>query len=303
MKPTALSPLFSALTGPEALDGALARLRPVLERARTSGATVHLGTEHDETKDLTYELLRRIGSEFRDVQLGCVVEAYRRDSEADLRAGGVVGDGDLEVPLRVRLVKEAYWDHEGIVAGAAGWRAFPLFADKADTGANFERCRGFLIDHAGEVRPAIATHNLRSLAHPIAAYGSDRRLEQSGLELQLLYSMAEPVHTCARARRVPRARLCAGGGARAGNRMHLVRRLLENTSNESFVRHRFAEGRSSTILIRAPVTAAGASAAVDGDVDAATPVRLATDTTAPGPFVNEPHAELRRRPARAAAVV
>ena len=50
-----------------------------------SGATVHLDTEHDDAKDLGYELLRRMGSEYPDVQLGCVVQAYRKDSFADLR--------------------------------------------------------------------------------------------------------------------------------------------------------------------------------------------------------------------------
>ena len=63
MKPTALSPLFAPLTGPEAVDAAMARLRPVLDRARGGGATVHLDTEHDEAKDLGYELLRRMGGE------------------------------------------------------------------------------------------------------------------------------------------------------------------------------------------------------------------------------------------------
>ncbi len=297
VKPTALSPLFSAHTGPEALEGASARLRPVLVRARTRGATVHLDTEHDETKDLTYELLRRIGSEFPDVQLGCVVQAYRRDSEADLRALVQWSATALQVPLRIRLVKGAYWDHEEIVAGAAGW-PFPLFADKADTDANFERCTRHLIDHAGEVRPAIATHNLRSLAHAIA-YARERGLEQSGLELQLLYGMAEPVHT-ALARGGYRVRVYAPVGELVPGIAYLVRRLLENTSNESFVRHRFAEGKELDDLIRAPVATEGVIA--DVDVDAAAPVRLATDPAAPGPFVNEPHAELRRRPARAAAM-
>ena len=58
----------------------------MLDRARRDAATVHLDTEHDEAKDLGYELLRRMGSEYPDVQLGCVVQAYRRDSYADLRA-------------------------------------------------------------------------------------------------------------------------------------------------------------------------------------------------------------------------
>ena len=85
VKPTALSPLFAPLTGEEALDAATARMGPVLDRARAGRATVHLDTEHDEAKDLGYELLRRLGRAYPDVQLGCVIQAYRKDSHADLR--------------------------------------------------------------------------------------------------------------------------------------------------------------------------------------------------------------------------
>ena len=240
VKPTALSPLFAPLTGPEALDAAMARLRPVLDCARGGGATVHLDTEHDEAKDLGYELLRRMGGEYPDVQLGCVVQAYRKDSFADLRDLVAWSATALRVPLRVRLVKGAYWDHEEIVAAAAGWPS-PVFARKAETDANFERCTRYLIDHAGEVRPAIASHNLRSLAHAIA-YARRCELGHDALELQLLYGMAEPVHA-ALVREGHRVRVYAPVGELVPGIAYLVRRLLENTSNESFVRHRFAEGQ------------------------------------------------------------
>ena len=174
VKPSALSPLFGPLTGPEALDAATARLCPVLDGAHGGGMTVHLDTEHDETKDLGYELLRRIGTKYPDVQLGCVVQAYRRDSAADLRDLVAWSAAELQFPLRIRLVKGAYWDHEDIVAAAAGWPS-PVFASKSHTDANFERCTKYLLDHAGEVRPAIASHNLRSLGHAIA-YAAAREL-------------------------------------------------------------------------------------------------------------------------------
>ena len=107
------------------------------------------------------------------------------------RPRGVVR-GTLRMPLAVRLVKGAYWDHEAIVAAAAGWPV-PVFQAKAETDANYERCVRHLIDHAGEVRPAIASHNLRSLAYAIA-YARARGLPAEAVEHQLLYGMAEPVH-------------------------------------------------------------------------------------------------------------
>ncbi len=290
VKPTALSPLFAPLTGTEALDAAMARLRPVLDRARRERATVHLDTEHDDAKDLGYELLRRMGSEYPDVQLGCVVQAYRKDSYSDLRDLVAWSAGALHVPLRVRLVKGAYWDHEEIVARAAGW-PLPVYARKFETDANFERCTKYVIDHAGVVRPAIASHNLRSLAHAIA-YARTCDLDPTALELQLLYGMAEPVHA-ALVRAGHRVRVYAPVGELVPGIAYLVRRLLENTSNESFVRRRFAEGHDLDELIRAP--------AVDGDRfpdAAAPPIPSATDGHVTPPFANEPHAELRRTTAR-----
>ena len=114
----------------------------------------------------------------------------------------------------------------------------------------------------------------------------------TALELQLLYGMAEPVHA-ALVRAGHRVRVYAPVGELVPGIAYLVRRLLENTSNESFVRHRFAEGHDLDELIRAP--------AVDGDRfpdAAAPPVPSATDGHATPPFANEPHAELRRTTAR-----
>ncbi len=191
------------------------------------------------------------------------------------------------------MVKGAYWDHEDIVAAAAGWPS-PVFAQKSHTDASFERCTKYLLDHAGEVRPAIASHNLRSLAHAIA-YAQQRELTTDALELQLLYGMAEPVHA-ALVHEGRRVRVYAPVGELIPGIGYLVRRLLENTSNESFVRHRFAEGQALESLTHPP-TMEMEDRVLD---QAALPVRLATDARAPAPFTNEPLAELRRTGTRAA---
>src|SRR5437867_843593 len=202
VKPTALTPLFAPPTAAEGLAEAERRLRPVLERARAAGATIHLDTEHDEAKDLTFELLRALGAAFPDgPQLGCVVQAYRKDAYADLRLLVDWSRDTLHLPLHIRLVKGAYWDSETIVADAEGWPV-PVFETKAETDANYERCTRYLLDHAGEVRPAFGSHNVRSLAYAIA-YTRARGLPETAVELQLLYGMAEP------RRPGPRTRLVA----------------------------------------------------------------------------------------------
>ena len=293
VKATALAPRLAPLTRVEGVEEALGRLRPVLERARQVPATIHLDTEHDDVKDLTFELLRAIGGEFPDgPALGCVVQAYRKDSYADLRDLVAWAGGTLRTPLQVRLVKGAYWDYETIVARAEGWPV-PVFEEKAETDANYERCARYLVEHAGVVRPAFAGHNLRSLAYGLAA-AQAAGLDDGAVELQLLYGMAEPVHAALR-RLGYRVRVYVPVGELVPGMAYLVRRLLENTSNESFLRHRFAEGRELRELIRPPKVAEGDLAEAEPEAAPAPP----TDPADPGPFVNEPPAELRRPTPRA----
>jgi len=285
VKPTALSPRFTPTTAGEGIAGGRARLLPILRRAREAGATVHLDMEHDDAKDATLALLRALGTEFPDgPQLGCVVQAYRRDAFPDLCDLVAWSERTLRMPLVVRLVKGAYWDYEAVVAVAEGW-PLPVFQAKAETDANYERCVRHLVDHAGAVRPAFASHNLRSIAYAVA-YTRARGLPAEAVEHQLLYGMAEPIHA-ALVRLGFRVRVYAPVGDLVAGMAYLVRRLLENTSNESFIRHRFAEGQALDTLVAAP-----AAERLPGPAEAIE--RTPTDPGHPGPFANEPLAELRR---------
>ena len=136
------------------------------------------------------------------------------------------------------------------------------------------------------MRPAFASHNLRSSRTPIA-YTRARGLPAEAVELQLLYGMAEPMHA-ALVRLGLRVRVYAPVGELVPGMAYLVRRLLENTSNESFVRHRFAEGQALDALVAAPAVASGCRAPAEALE------RTPTDPAHPGPFANEPLAELRR---------
>lgn len=285
VKPTALSPHFAPRTAEAGLAEAYARLRPILYRARAAGATIHLDMEHDAVKDMTLALLRRIGAEWPDgPQLGCVIQAYRKDARADLAA--IIGWAAqaLRVPLAVRLVKGAYWDYETVVASAEGWPT-PVFERKAETDASYEACVELLLAHAGAVRPVFGSHNLRSIAYAIAA-ARRRGLPAHAIEHQLLYGMAEPVHA-ALTRLGHRVRVYAPVGDLVAGMAYLVRRLLENTSNESFIRHRFAEGQALDALVAPPAVVALPE---PGDLADPPP----TDPTQPGRFRNAPHAELHR---------
>src|SRR5262249_50508106 len=167
----------------------------------------------------------------------------------------------------------------------------PVFEHKEETDANYERCVRFLVDNAGAVRPACGSHNLRSIAYAIT-YARACGLPDGAIEHQLLYGMAEPVHAALR-ELGQRVRVYTPVGELVPGMAYLVRRLLENTSNESFIRQRYVEGAALDALVAPPRSATSDSPASDGEKE-----RPTTDPRHPGPFTNEPHAEVRRRPAR-----
>jgi RHH-type proline utilization regulon transcriptional repressor/proline dehydrogenase/delta 1-pyrroline-5-carboxylate dehydrogenase len=294
IKPTALATHYEPLSRTEGLESAKARIRPILRRARDRGAHVHFDMEHYDAKDITLSLFRELLSEdeFADVHAGVVIQAFLRDARDDL-ADLIAWSSGRSHPVTVRLVKGAYWDAETVHARAAGWEP-PVFERKEETDASYERCVRLLHDHHGEVRAAFASHNLRSLAYAVS-YGRGLGLPDHAYEIQLLYGMAEPVHAAIK-RLGLRLRVYGPVGELVPGMAYLVRRLLENTSNESFVRHRFAEGRALDTLVAPP--------AVDNlPGPTSPPVVPPTDPQAPGGYEPEPLREWRRGSARAAFTV
>jgi RHH-type proline utilization regulon transcriptional repressor/proline dehydrogenase/delta 1-pyrroline-5-carboxylate dehydrogenase len=183
------------------------------------------------------------------------------------------------VPISVRLVKGAYWDTETIVAEAAGWPV-PVYEQKAETDLNYERCIRILHAHHGEVRAAFASHNLRSLAYAIET-ARIAGIPDNGYEVQLLYGMAEPVHQAIR-RIGLRLRVYAPMGELVPGMAYLVRRLLENTSQDSFVRNRYADGKNLDTLLAKP--------------EVSRPPRRKTAEAAPGSAVGAAESEYRPDP-------
>lgn len=290
VKPTALAHHYEPLTREHGLAAARVRLRPLLLAAGERGATVHVDMEHADVKDLTLALVHDLAAdpELAHVDLGVVVQAYLRDSRDDL-AALIAASARRDRPLTVRLVKGAYWDTETIQARSAGWPV-PVFERKDETDASYERCVRLLHDHHGEVRAAFASHNVRSLAYAVT-YAREAGIPDHGYEVQMLHGMAEPLHHAVRAMGL-RLRVYAPVGELVPGMAYLVRRLLENTSNESFVRHRFAEGDDLDQLIAPPEVHA---------LPGLEPVRRPpTDVADPVPYAPEPVREWRRAPVREA---
>jgi RHH-type proline utilization regulon transcriptional repressor/proline dehydrogenase/delta 1-pyrroline-5-carboxylate dehydrogenase len=150
----------------------------------------------------------------------------------------------------VRLVKGAYWDYETIMSGQLGWPC-PVWAQKWETDAAYERLTGFLMENHRWLRPALASHNVRSLAHGLAL-ARTLGLPPGSFEVQMLYGMAEPIKATFVAMG-QRVRVYTPYGQLLPGMAYLVRRLLENTANESFLRASFTERVPEEQLLMNPL--------------------------------------------------
>ena len=247
VKVSALTPLMRADAPDVGREDAAARLRPLLRRARELDAHLHIDMESLDSLETTLDLvLDLLGEEefAHGPSAGLVLQAYLRDSPDQLeRILAWARAGSRTPPLVVRLVKGAYWDHEVVEARQHGWSP-PVFEDKAECDRNFEQLTRRLLDATPLVRVAVASHNLRSVSHAIAyADGRD-------LELQVLRGLGDELGH-ALAARGHRVRVYCPVGDLVAGMAYLVRRLLENTANESFLGAQ-ARGTAVEELLAAP---------------------------------------------------
>ena len=249
------------------------RLRPILRRAKELGAFINFDMESYAHKNATLELFRTLFTEpeFRDwPHAGIVIQAYLRDAETDLR--DLIAWGRARgTRFTVRLVKGAYWDYEKIKSTQNGW-VIPVWLQKPESDANFERLTRILLENESIVTSAFGSHNVRSIAYA-QALAEELRIDRSRFEFQLLYGMAGPIKR-ALVDVGYRVREYSPVGELLPGMSYLVRRLLENTSNEGFLRAKFSEHISATQLLRDP------RELVNGVVPAAGREGLAGDTPA-----------------------
>jgi RHH-type proline utilization regulon transcriptional repressor/proline dehydrogenase/delta 1-pyrroline-5-carboxylate dehydrogenase len=201
---------------------------------------------------MIYEAFMRVfgSDEFKDFPYpGIVVQAYSRSSEEKIRSllAFAATRGN---PIAVRLVKGAYWDLERVISAQNHW-AFPLWSKKESSDAHYEHLSRILLNNHSLCLPAFGSHNIRSLAHA-CCYAEELGLSKNAFEIQVLYGMAEPIARVFADRGnlvrmyVPLGELLPGMG-------YLVRRLLENTSNESFLRHTFFDEDEVSNLLKQPI--------------------------------------------------
>jgi RHH-type proline utilization regulon transcriptional repressor/proline dehydrogenase/delta 1-pyrroline-5-carboxylate dehydrogenase len=227
------------------------KLTTIVRKARTVGAQVYVDAEDSGNNPIIYQVFKRVfgSQEFRDLPFpGAVVQAYSKSS-GELIEELLTFARARGTPIAIRLVKGAYWDQETISSKQNGWDS-PLYSYKQSSDANYEALTRRLIDEHEHVLPAFGSHNIRSLAHA-CSYAYERGLSSRDFELQMLYGMAEPIAR-AFAAQGTLVRMYAPLGDMIVGMGYLVRRLLENTSNESFLRHTFFESDEIEELLRAP---------------------------------------------------
>ena len=251
VKLSALDSHFSPVDTEGTTERVLGRLRPILRLAREQHAFVHVDLEQYHTSQLTQNIFRRVlmEDEFRDMaDVGIVVQAYLQDSAAGLK-DLLTWVKKRGTPITVRLVKGAYWDYETVVAEFRGWHC-PVYQRKWQSDDSFEQHCRFLMKNHQWLRPALGSHNLRSVAHGLA-WAEEHDVPDGALEVQMLYGMGDE-----EARLLSemgyRVRIYTPFGRLIPGMAYLVRRLLENTSNDSFLKQSLTDHRRPEFLLMKP---------------------------------------------------
>jgi RHH-type proline utilization regulon transcriptional repressor/proline dehydrogenase/delta 1-pyrroline-5-carboxylate dehydrogenase len=246
VKLSALCPRFEFAQLHRALADLVPRLTTLVSAARECGVPITVDAEESDRLEATLEVFRQVlcvhasgdwGS------LGIAVQAYQR------RATAVI-DWLIDLSERhavripVRLVKGAYWDAEIKISQERGWPTYPVFTRKVNTDVSYLACAQRLLSHPARFFPQFATHNAHTVAWVLHNAG------HSEYEFQRLHGMGEELYE-----QVIDARPCrvyAPVGRHEDLLPYLVRRLLENGSNTSFVNRIVQEDAPIAELVAEP---------------------------------------------------
>lgn len=233
VKLSAIHPRYETLQRDRVMDELLPRLKGIALIAAKSGIGLNIDAEEADRLDLSLDLFESLA---RDPDLadwdglGLVVQAYA------LGAGAVIDwihalAVETDRRFMVRLVKGAYWDGEIKHAQVGGHTHYPVFATKSETDRHYALCSAKLLSLRDRLYPQFATHNALTVATVLALAGEDR----TGFEFQRLHGMGDALHEILRKETGLPCRIYAPVGIHKDLLAYLVRRLLENGANSSFV--------------------------------------------------------------------
>jgi RHH-type proline utilization regulon transcriptional repressor/proline dehydrogenase/delta 1-pyrroline-5-carboxylate dehydrogenase len=253
VKLSALHPRFERSHRGRVLRELAPRLVELCAAAADAGIALTLDAEESERLELTLELLE---AACRAPRLegwggfGLAVQAYQKRASAVLRY--LIGLArETNRTLNVRLVKGAYWDSEIKRAQERGMPGYPVFTRKPNTDVSYLACARLLLEQGTHVYPQFATHN----AHTVAAIWHLAKQHGREFEFQRLHGMGEELYatvTRPEGLGVP-CRVYAPVGEHEDLLPYLVRRLLENGANTSFVNRLVNENEPIERIVADPV--------------------------------------------------
>ncbi len=241
------------LANPQDFEGSvtaiLKKLQRICNRVVAVNGFLCLDMETYRYKEIVLEVFRRLKLHYRDYpHLGIVLQSYLRDTDPDLE--DLISWGrEHSARFSIRLVKGAYWDYE-VVRARQNNMDVPVWRLKSETDAAFERQARRILENGDVCHLACASHNIRSIA-AVIELACELGVPADGYEFQVLYGMAEPVRK-AILNRTGRLRLYCPYGPMVPGMGYLVRRLLENTSNVSFLRQTYVDAAKSDLLLADP---------------------------------------------------
>ena len=251
IKPSALYSQAKAVAQEDSVQGIYARLAPLYKKTMELGGFMCIDMEQLKYQEMTVELYKRLRSapEFRHYPHLCLVlQAYLKDCEKTVTE--LIAWARREnLPIALRLVKGAYWDAETVTAKQCDWPV-PVWTRKPESDLAYEKIARIILENSDLVYFACASHNVRTIS-AVMEQARELGVPETRYEFQVLYGMGEPVRKGLR-KVAGRVRLYCPYGDLIPGMAYLVRRLLENTANESFLRQSFADGAAVDLLLENP---------------------------------------------------
>jgi RHH-type proline utilization regulon transcriptional repressor/proline dehydrogenase/delta 1-pyrroline-5-carboxylate dehydrogenase len=253
VKLSAMHPRFERAHRGRVIRELTPRLVELCRLARDAGVALTLDTEESERLELTLELLAAVCGEPKlEGWSGCgiALQTYQKRALPMLRYL-IDLSRDSRRTLHVRLVKGAYWDAEIKRAQERGLPGYPVFTRKPNTDVSYLACARMVFEQGKMLYPQFATHN----AHTVAAIADLARRAGREFEFQRLHGMGEELYaqvTSSDGLGIP-CRVYAPVGEHEDLLPYLVRRLLENGSNTSFVNRIVNENEPIDAIVADPV--------------------------------------------------
>jgi RHH-type proline utilization regulon transcriptional repressor/proline dehydrogenase/delta 1-pyrroline-5-carboxylate dehydrogenase len=252
IKLSALFPRYESTHESWVLDELYERLVQLAMLARRKNIAISIDAEEADRLELSLKLFAKVLSHEALAgwgELGIVVQAYTKRALPVLGYIGALAR-EAEVSIPVRLVKGAYWDSEIKWAQMKGQADYPVYTRKENTDLSYMICAQFLLhQQQGSIYPQFATHN----AHTVAFVQELAAQQPAKFEFQRLHGMGDALYDLIVGQQIP-VRIYAPVGAHKDLLPYLVRRLLENGANSSFV-HRLVDAKTPiNDLVISPVS-------------------------------------------------